>query len=321
MSKNILVTGGCGFIASNFINYIHDNYKDCNIINLDKIDYCSNSQGINHTELVVGNITDRSLVRYLIDKYNFDVVFHFAAHSHVCNSFNDPVKFCKENALGTHSLLETFRTYKPDVEFIHFSTDEVYGENKTDVPFTEDSVLHPTNPYSASKAAAEMIVNSYIESFKMKIKIIRCNNVYGPRQYPEKLIPKFIKLLCEDKKCTIHGKNSSKTKRAFIHVDDVSRAVETLWLKGSHGEAYNISSNYELSVIDVTKIIIKEIKSTDDYEQWIEYVDDRLFNDERYYINDNKLRQLGWEPVKELDDLKSFIRESKNCSVGNTQLC
>lgn len=307
MVKSILVTGGCGFIASNFINYFSDRYPDYKIINLDKLDYCSNTLGIN-AELVVGNISNTNLVEYLIKKYDFDVVFHFAAQSHVCNSFNDPIVFTKENALGTHSLLETFRRSKPNVEFIHFSTDEVYGENKTDTLFTEESVLNPTNPYAASKAAAEMIVNSYIESYNMNIKIIRCNNVYGPRQYPEKLIPKFIKLLRENKKCTIHGTRSSQTKRAFIHVEDVARATETVWLRSVTGEAYNISSDYELTVMDVTQLLIKILKNTEDYEQWIEYVEDRPFNDQRYYICDKKLRSLGWKPLKNIKDLEEYIK-------------
>lgn len=310
MDKSILVTGGCGFIASNFINYFSCQYPDYKIINLDKIDYCSNTQGIN-AELVVGNISNTNLVEYLIKKYDFDVVFHFAALSHVCNSFIDPIVFTQENTLGTHSLLETFRRFKSSVEFIHFSTDEVYGENKTDTPFTEESILHPTNPYSASKAAAEMIVNSYIESYHMNIKIIRCNNVYGPRQYPEKLIPKFIKLLHENKKCTLHGTRSSQTKRAFIHVDDVVRATDVVWSRGITGEAYNISSDYELSVMDVTRLIIKILKNTEDYEQWIEYVNDRPFNDQRYYMCDKKLRSIGWKPEKTIKDLEDFIKNVK----------
>ena len=309
MVKSVLVTGGCGFIASNFINYFSERYHDYKIINLDKLDYCSNTCGIN-AELVIGNISNTNLVQHLIHKYDFEVVFHFAAQSHVCNSFTDPIVFTQENALGTHSLLETFRCHKPSVEFIHFSTDEVYGENKTDEPFTETSILNPTNPYSASKAAAEMIVNSYIESYHMNIKIIRCNNVYGPRQYPEKLIPKFIKLLDEDRKCTIHGTRSSHTKRAFIHVEDVARATETVWLKGNIGDAYNISSDYELTVMDVTQMIVRNRKNTTDYEQWIEYVEDRPFNDQRYYITDKKLRLLGWKPFKDIKDLELFISNS-----------
>lgn len=307
---SILVTGGCGFIASNFIKYFHTIHPEYHIVILDKLDYCSNVDATSGVaELVVGNCGNAELLQYLIKKHNFDVVFHFAAHSHVDNSFNDPIVFTRENALATHTLVETFRQLKPEVEFIHFSTDEVYGENKTDTPFTEqNSVLNPTNPYSASKAAAEMIVNSYIESYGMDIKIIRCNNVYGPGQFPEKLIPKFVHLLERDMKCTLHGTNSNNIKRAFIHVEDVCSATETVWLRGKSGEIYNISSDYELTVLEVTKMIVEIVKGTQDYEQWVTHVQDRPFNDKRYYICDRKLRSLGWKPLKDIDDLREYIQ-------------
>jgi dTDP-glucose 4,6-dehydratase len=214
------------------------------------------------------------------------------------------------NTYGTHALIEMCRRYIPDVEFIHFSTDEVYGESKTDEPFTEATgVLRPTNPYSASKAAAEMIIMSYIESFKMNIKIVRCNNVYGPNQYPEKLIPKFIRLLKNNEKCTIHGKRSAEIKRAFMHVDDVVDAVEIVWKNGKTGEIYNIASDDELTVMEVTQLIIKTIKETENYDEWIDYVDDRPFNDQRYYICADKLKNLGWKQKKTHEDLVNYIKE------------
>ena len=313
MSKNILVTGGCGFIASNFINIFHQKFPQHKIINLDKLDYCSNVNNVHDdsAKLIKGNIHNTELLVNLIEEYEFDTVFHFAAHSHVDNSFETPLVFTMENAYGTHVLVDTFRRYKPDVEFIHFSTDEVYGESNRDSPFVETDILNPTNPYSASKAAAEMIINSYIESFKMNIKIIRCNNVYGPNQYPEKLIPKFIKLLNENKKCTIHGSRSALQKRAFIHVEDVVDATITVWEKGQTNEVYNISSDYEISVMDVTKMIIEEIKETKNYDEWIIYVEDRPFNDQRYFIDSTKLRTLGWKPLKQIEDLRAFIKEFK----------
>ena len=195
----------------------------------------------------------------------------------------------------------------PDVEIIHFSTDEVYGESMNNVN-EERGVLKPTNPYSASKAAAEMIVRSYVESFNMNIKIIRCNNVYGPNQYPEKLIPKFKRLLKEGKKCTIHGKNCANIKRAFMHVEDVVDAVETVWKKGTAGDIYNIASDDELSVMDVTKMIIKTITCTEDYDKWITYVEDRPFNDSRYHICAKKLKELGWVQNKGKEDLIKFLK-------------
>lgn len=309
---NVLVTGGCGFIASNFLNIMKRRYPDTTFVNIDKMDYCSNLKNIDEgvATCVKGNIGNKELVEHLIEKYKFDTVFHFAAQSHVDNSFENAVNFTIDNTHATHVLIEACRRHIPDVEFIHFSTDEVYGESKTDEPFTEEcGVLRPTNPYSASKAAAEMIVRSYIESFGMNIKIIRCNNVYGPNQYPEKLIPKFKYLLRNNEKCTIHGKSCENIKRAFMHVEDVIDAVEIVWTRGVRGEVYNIASDDELTVMEVTQLIIKTIKGTEQYDAWINYVDDRPFNDKRYYICANKLKALGWSQKKTREDLIQFIKD------------
>ena len=307
---NALVTGGCGFIASNFINSMHKRYPDITFVNIDKIDYCSNIANVDENAAVLfhGSLCNTEFVESVINFYKFEYVFHFAAQSHVDNSFHDPISFTMDNTYGTHVLVETCRKHIPDVEFIHFSTDEVYGESVTDEPFTEErGVLKPTNPYSASKAAAEMIVRSYIESFNMNIKVIRCNNVYGPNQYPEKLIPKFKRLLRNGEKCTIHGKRSSEIKRAFMHVEDVVDAVDIVWKKGTTGEIYNIASDDELSVMDVTQMIIRNLKGTDNYDKWITYVEDRPFNDSRYYICSRKLKSLGWKQTKTREDLEKFL--------------
>jgi dTDP-glucose 4,6-dehydratase len=307
-----LVTGGCGFIASNFLNLMKEKYPEIKFVNLDKLDYCSNVHNVNPgvSTFVKGDICDEDLLGYLIKQYDFDVVFHFAAMSHVDNSFNDPKNFTLNNTYGTHVLLDKFRELKPNVEFIHFSTDEVYGESNTDVPFTESTgVLKPTNPYSASKAAAEMIVQSYIDSYKMNIKTIRCNNVYGPNQYPEKLIPKFKLALRNGEMCTIHGTKSSEIQRAFMHVDDVVNAVDIVWKKGVPGEIYNIASDDEISVMNVTKLMIKTIKGSDDYDKYIMYVDDRPFNDSRYYISSKKLKSIGWKQKKTIQDLINFLND------------
>jgi dTDP-glucose 4,6-dehydratase/UDP-glucose 4,6-dehydratase len=308
---NVLVTGGCGFIASNFLNLMKEKYPEIKFVNLDKLDYCSNIYNVKPgvSTFVKGDICDEDLVGYLIKQYDFDVVFHFAAMSHVDNSFNDPKKFTLNNTYGTHVLLDKFRELKPNVEFIHFSTDEVYGESLTETPFKESTgVLKPTNPYSASKAAAEMIVQSYIDSYKMNIKTIRCNNVYGPKQFPEKLIPKFKKLLKEGKKCTIHGTKSAQIKRAFMHVEDVVNAVDTVWKRGKPGEIYNIASDDEISVMDVTKLMIKTIINSEEYDNYITFIEDRPFNDRRYYICSQKLKKLGWRQNKSRDDLIKFIK-------------
>lgn len=310
MYSNVMVTGGCGFIASNFLNHMKERYPNLNFVNVDKLDYCSNIENVNTgvATFVKGNVGNQQLMEHLIKLYRFDAIFHFAAQSHVDNSFGDALSFTMDNTHATHVLVEACRKHIPDVEFIHFSTDEVYGESKTDVPFTEEEgVLRPTNPYSASKAAAEMIVRSYIESFGMNIKVIRCNNVYGPNQYPEKLIPKFKRLLREGKKCTIHGSKSATVKRAFMHVEDVVDAVEIVWKKGTPGEVYNIASDDELTVMEVTQLIIETVKGTKKYDEWITYVEDRPFNDQRYFICAKKLKELGWSQKKTRKDLINFL--------------
>lgn len=310
MFSNVMVTGGCGFIASNFLNRMKERYPSINFVNVDKLDYCSNVENVNPgvATFVKGNVGNKELIEHLIKLYHFDAIFHFAAQSHVDNSFDNALSFTMDNTYATHVLVEACRRHIPDVEFIHFSTDEVYGESKTDVPFTEnEGVLRPTNPYSASKAAAEMIVRSYIESFGMNIKVIRCNNVYGPNQYPEKLIPKFKRLLKENEKCTIHGSKSATVKRAFMHVDDVVDAVDVIWRRGVPGEVYNIASDDELTVMEVTQLIIETIKGTKNYDDWIIYVEDRPFNDQRYYICAKKLKDLGWSQKKTRKDLINFL--------------
>ena len=306
-----LVTGGCGFIGSNFLNIMKERHPDIDFINIDKVDYCSNVHNVKPgvATLVRRDLCNVGFLENLVKEHKFDYVFHFAAQSHVDNSFISPLGFTLDNTYGTHALVEMCRRHTPNVEFIHFSTDEVYGESKTDEPFAEETgVLRPTNPYSASKAAAEMIIRSYIESFDMNIKIIRCNNVYGPNQYPEKLIPKFIRLLKNNEKCTIHGTNSANVRRAFMHVEDVVDAVEVVWKRGIRGEVYNIASDDELSVMDVTKLIIKTLKNTEDYDKWIDYIEDRPFNDQRYYICAKKLKALGWSQKRTHEDLVKYIQ-------------
>ena len=301
---NLLVTGGCGFIGSNFINYYFSPDKMNKLVNMDAMYYCACENNINEEIrnnnkyiLVKGNLCDSSLVEEIVHKYKITHVIHFAAQSHVQNSFEDSIKFTHDNILGTHVLLEICRKYGKLVKFIHVSTDEVYGESMNSIHEThktEHSILCPTNPYAATKAGAELIAQSYNHSYKMPIIITRGNNVYGPNQYPEKLIPLFIKLLNEDKKVTIQGMGTSV--RAFLHVDDVARAFEVILEKGEVGEIYNIGcdENMEYSVIDIAKILIRLTKKTENYEEWIEYIEDRPFNDQRYYISNKKIKDLGW---------------------------
>ena len=312
------MTGCCGFIGSNVLNYLCEKYKDIQFINIDKLDYCSSLNNIsvtnnNNYTFYNCNINDAKQLLDILKKHNIDTVIHFAAQTHVDNSFGNSVQFTIDNVYGTHTLLECCREYNNIQRFIHISTDEVYGEIDLDEEeCLESKILKPTNPYAATKASAEHLVFSYYHSFKLPIIITRGNNVYGPRQYPEKLIPRFIKQLQHDEKCTIHG--VGKTVRNFIHVDDVCTAVETIMLKGRIGEVYNIGTRNEYSVMDITKKLVNIIKNTTDITNYITYVEDRPFNDLRYSVSSKKLCSLGWSESVNFDDgLKSTIDWYLNC--------
>ena len=301
---NLLITGGCGFIGSNFINYYFLKKNVTKLVNIDALHYCANESNVldvirkdSKYVFINGNINDSDLVYKLLIDHQITHVIHFAAQSHVQNSFEDSIKFTYDNVLGTHTLLEACRKYDRIQKFIHVSTDEVYGESMNTIDEkhkTEHSILCPTNPYAATKAGAELIAQSYNHSYKMPIIITRGNNVYGPNQYPEKIIPLFIKLLKENKKVTIQGDGLSV--RAFLHASDTARAFETILENGVIGEIYNIGCDegMEYSVIDIAKILIKLIKNTDKHEDWIEYIEDRPFNDKRYYISNQKIKDMGW---------------------------
>jgi dTDP-glucose 4,6-dehydratase len=317
MYKNLLITGGCGFIGSNFINYYFKKNKDIAIINFDAMYYCANELNVDEEirnsdryHLVKGNLCSTDLINHVLNNYKIDSVIHFAAQSHVQNSFEDSIQYTNDNIVGTHTLLECCRRYNKILKFIHISTDEVYGESLLDdeEKKNEQSILCPTNPYAATKAGAELIANSYRYSFKMPIIITRGNNVYGPNQYPEKLIPRFIKLLKENKKLTIQGDGSNV--RAFLHTLDVAHGLELILDRGKVGNIYNIGSDEdkEYTVLEIAKLLVKLIKGSDDYEQYIEYVEDRPFNDKRYYISNEKLKDLGWTIEKDfMEGLKELL--------------
>jgi dTDP-glucose 4,6-dehydratase len=305
---NLLITGGCVFIGSNFINNYFPKNKVHKLVNVDAMYYCANEENVDKQIrcdakyiFANGNICDYQFIEKILKEYEITHIIHFAAQSHVQNSFDDSIQFTYDNILGTHTLLESCKKYGKIEKFIHVSTDEVYGESMNSIEEThktEHSILCPTNPYAATKAGAELLAQSYNHSFKMPIIITRGNNVYGPNQYPEKLIPRFIQLLKENKKVTIQGDGSNV--RAFLHANDTASAFETILEKGTVGEIYNIGCDdqMEYSVLEIAKILIKMIKNTDNYDEWIEYVEDRPFNDKRYYISNQKLKDLGWE-IKE----------------------
>ena len=300
----LLVTGGCGFIGSNFVNYYFNQNKDVTIVNLDAMYYCASETNVTEDvrkseryHLVKGNLCSYDLIANILKIYQIDTIIHFAAQSHAQNSFEDALQYTHDNVQGTHTLLEASRKYGKINRFIHISTDEVYGEsmlNENEEKKNENSILCPTNPYAATKAAAELIAKSYYHSFKMPIIITRGNNVYGPNQYPEKLIPRFIQQLKQDEKVTIQGDGSNV--RAFLHVNDVCSALQLVLEKGEIGEIYNVGSDdhHEYTVLQIAHILIEKIKGTITHNDWITYIEDRPFNDKRYYISNEKVKQLGW---------------------------
>jgi dTDP-glucose 4,6-dehydratase len=324
--KNVLITGGNGFIGSNFLNYIVNKYPDVNFYNYDCNYYCSskkNTENLNNkSNYKVYNNKLQSLesLLSLFENERIDTVIHFAAQSHVSNSFINPLEFTNDNIIGTHTLLEAVRTSIENNKisfnkFIYISTDEVYGDNDTFDKYdikTESSKLNPTNPYAATKAAAEMLVNSYFHSFKIPIIIVRSNNVYGKYQYYEKVIPKFIYQVLDNKKITIQG-NCGLNRRCFLYIDDFISGLEIILTKGKINEIYNIGSGNEITILDLAKKIIKMTNENDNdndnenenenenFNNRITFIKDRNYNDKRYYISNDKLMELGWIQNYNLD--------------------
>ena len=314
----LLVTGGCGFIGSNFINLIMERFDKIKLVNFDAMYYCASETNVDlkwrnskRYTFVKGNLCSMDLVQHVFDTHKPTHVLHFAAQSHVQNSFSDALQYTQDNIVGTHTLLEATRQYGNIQKFIHVSTDEVYGESMLDMGEkhkTEFSILCPTNPYAATKAGAELIAQSYNHSFNMPIVITRGNNVYGPNQYPEKVIPRFIQQLQNNKPVTIQGDGSCV--RAFLHSHDTATAFQCILEKGKVGEIYNIGCDegMEFSIMEVAKLLINKVCKTTNYKKWITYIEDRPFNDQRYYISNQKLKDLGWEVTVGFDEgLKMLV--------------
>ena len=303
---NVLITGGCGFIGSNFINSFFNKYPSAYIVNLDILTYCSKKTNVDENirnstryKFIKGDIKNKYTILNILDLYNINFVIHFAAQTHVDASFNDSINYSQDNFIGTHTLLECCRinNKKCKIEkIIIVSTDEVYGESQLDdtIKKTEKSLLCPTNPYSATKAAAESIANSYLISFNLPIIITRGNNTYGPHQHEEKLIPRFISQLKNNECVTIQGDGTSI--RDFLHVSDTVNAFLVIFDKGVIGEIYNIGCDDGMgyTVMDIAYKLIFMIKNTTNYDKYITYVEDRPFNDKRYYISNDKIKKLGW---------------------------
>lgn len=298
--RNVLITGGAGFIGSHVLEHLHSTMPDARFIVLDKMTYAADYDNIvkildhRRVRLVVGDICDLGLCRNLLS--GIDLLVHLAAESHVDNSFGDSLLFTQSNTLGTHTLLEAARENKVG-RIIHVSTDEVYGE-VLEGEVDETAELHPTNPYSASKASAEMVVKSYLRSFKMPIVIVRANNVFGIRQFPEKLIPRCCVNLIQGEKMPVHG--NGLYRRRFLAAEDFAEALKLLVDKGEVGEAYNIGSHEEYTNLEVIGMVCAQFGIR--AEDVIEFVSNRPFNDQRYSISTAKIEALGWRRRRTLSE-------------------
>lgn len=305
--KNIMITGGAGFIASHIVIRLVKKYPNYKIVNFDKLDYCSSLKNLDEIsqlrnyKFVKGNLLSADLIKYVLETEEIDTIIHAAAQTHVDNSFGNSFAFTENNVMGSHVLIEAAKNWSGLKRFIHVSTDEVYGSSYDNDPSRkEGDVLEPTNPYAATKAAAEQIVKSYYTSFKVPVIITRGNNVYGPHQYPEKVIPKFIRRLVNGMPCCMHGDGSNS--RHFIYVTDVARAFDVIMHKGVTGETYNIGCDEEFTNLEVAEELVKAVCPTKDKKTMIEFGKDRPFNDVRYYLNFNKLLALGWKPEMSFKD-------------------
>jgi len=311
--KRVLVTGGAGFIGSNFIRYILNSRKDavC-LVNLDLLTYAGNLENLRAVEsdgryhFVKGDIRDRELVENLFAEYGFDTVVHFAAESHVDRSIVEPEVFLTTNVVGTQTLLDAAkrhwnldpgnkhsRSYQAGVRYLQVSTDEVYGALGTVGKFTEETPLRPNSPYSASKAGADLMVRAYYQTYGLPVNITRCSNNYGPYQFPEKLIPLMIHNAQADRPLPVYG--DGLQIRDWLHVRDHCRAIEAVLEKGKPGEVYNIGGGSEKTNLEIVRLILNELGKP---ESLIQHIQDRPGHDRRYAIDHTKITAcLGWRPA------------------------
>ena len=301
MTMDLLVTGGLGFIGSNFIRFMLKRHEDCKILNLDDQRFGSNVQNLadfkddRRYSFRQGDIADSSLVSELVEKA--DAVVNFAAETHVDRSISRPDSFLHSNVIGVYSLLEAIRNHNPSVRYVQISTDEVYGDILIG-SFTEESTLRPSSPYSASKAAGDVFVLAYARTYGLEAMITRCTNNYGPYQFPEKLIPKTIIRAREGLKIPIYG--TGENVRDWIYVADHCRAVEKVLHAGRRGEIYNISGGEERTNLFIAKFILELLGKSDDQ---IEFVEDRPGHDARYSLDSARIRkELGWRPEQSFEE-------------------
>lgn len=296
--RKIVITGGAGFIGSHVVERVVKEYPAARIDIIDKMTYAADMENVapilqrGRRHLLVGDICDFEFC--VRATQNADCVLHMAAESHVDNSFGNSLNFTRSNTLGTHTLIEACRLNEVK-RIIHVSTDEVYGETPDGLSRSEKDILNPTNPYSASKAGADLIVNSYLHSFKLPVVIVRANNIFGTRQYPEKIIPRFIVLGLLGQKFTLHGHGLNR--RRYLAAEDFAEAIVLLIQKGIVGEIYHVGSEDEYQNIDVAEMIRSTLGIR---HPNVVHVADRLFNDSRYAVNCDKLLSMGWKPQREL---------------------
>ena len=300
-----LVTGGAGFIGSNYMHYVVNKYPEDYFVCLDALTYAGNYNNIKDLEgkdnykFVKGDITDKDFVEKLFDNEKFDIVINFAAESHVDNSIKNPRLFLMTNIIGTQTLMDAARRH--DVKRYHqVSTDEVYGDlplDRPDLLFTEDTPLHTSSPYSSSKASADLLVMAYHRTYGLPVTISRCSNNYGPYQFPEKLIPVVISKALNDEKIPVYGKGENV--RDWIHVIDHNIGVDLIVRNGKVGEVYNLGGHSERTNLEVVKTILKQLGKSEDL---IEYVTDRPGHDLRYAMDPTKIEtELGWKPEHNFD--------------------
>ncbi|MBU1933543.1 MAG: dTDP-glucose 4,6-dehydratase, partial [Candidatus Omnitrophica bacterium] len=300
----LLVTGGCGFIGSNFIRYILKKYKNREVVNIDKLTYCGCRGNLTDIEkdrrctFIKGDICDKKIIDKIAK--GCDAIVNFAAESHVDRSIKDASSFIRTNVHGVHVLLDAAKKYKVK-RMIQISTDECYGSIQRG-SFKETSLLHPNSPYAASKAAGDHLALAYYTTFKVPVIVTRSSNNFGPYQFPEKVIPLFITNLLENKKIPLYG--DGLNVRDWLYVIDNCHAIDMVLRKGSPGEIYNIGGSYEIPNIKLTRVILKHLNKTYDM---IKYVPDRLGHDRRYSLDSSKVRRLGWKPLK---NFKEAIEET-----------
>ena len=302
----ILVTGGAGFIGSNFIYHMINKYPDYEIVCLDALTYAGNLGTLkplmsnNKFKFIKGDITDRDFIFELFKDEKFNIVVNFAAESHVDRSIKNPSVFLKTNILGTQTLMDASREFGV-ARYHQVSTDEVYGDlplDREDLFFTETTPITTSSPYSASKASADLLVQAYYKTYKLPITISRCSNNYGPYHFPEKLIPLMISRALNDENLPIYG--TGENVRDWLYVEDHCKAIDLIIHNGRIGEVYNIGGHNEKSNLDVVKIILKELNKP---ESLIKFVTDRAGHDMRYAINPTKITdELGWSPTTKFED-------------------